>query len=105
LLVVELMAFNAGHVRSCQVAGEDCATRRDILKVRITDLEAMGPTMRRHGRSGGHRDPVVEEGRAHAAAEGDANAACRGSRDALAPFADGERVSVVHERDVASQMR
>jgi len=65
----------------------------------------MGPTMRRHGRSGGHRNPVVEEGRAHTAAESDADAAYGGSRDALAPFADGERVSVVHERDVAAQMR
>jgi hypothetical protein len=61
LLVVELMAFSAGHVRSCQVAGEDSSTRHDILKVRIADLEAMGPTMRRHDRATGHRDPLVEK--------------------------------------------
>jgi len=103
--IVDVETSCAPHGRSCQVAGEDGATRHDIFEVCGANLQAMGPTLRRHGRSGGHRNPVVEEGRAHAAAKGDADAACRGSRDALAPFADGERVSVVHEGDVAGQMR
>src|SRR5674476_233601 len=103
--IVDVETGYVRHVRSCQVAGEDGTARHDILKVRGADLQAMDPTMRWHGWSSGDRNPVVEECRAHAAAEGDADAARRGSRDALAPFADCESVFVVHEGDTASQMR
>ena len=48
---------------------------------------------------------MVEECRAHAGAEGDADAAGDSRRDALAPFADGEGVRVIHEREATGQMR